>query len=126
MKWDKNTIYRVSLCAYRTQNGKRAYGYESTFYVAAPRSFTATNRTTTALTLKWSKLRGANGYYVMKSYSLNSGYRVYRKITSPSTTSIRFTGLGSSPIYVAVVPYKKVNGQEKTFVSNDVVKIRRG
>lgn len=125
IKLDKNAIFRVSVCAYKTQNGVRNYGYERTVYVAAPRTFSATNRTTTALTLKWPKLKGATGYYVLKSYSKESGYSVYRKITSPNTTAIRFTGLSSRSIYVAVVPYKRINGQEITFISNNVVRIGR-
>ena len=71
------------------------------------------NATSTAITLKWAKLKGINGYYIYRSASRDSGYTRLARL-SENAVSYRVTGLGAEKTYIRVVPYKLVNGKAVT------------
>lgn len=106
---DRDTVYRVTVCAYKVKNGKKYYGAERGGYVAAARNNYSSNATSTAITMKWTRLKGVSGYRVYRSYSLNSGYSLMKTLPA-SATSIRFTGLTATRRYIAIIPYKTING----------------
>lgn len=106
---DSNAVYRLTVSAYKVKNGKKYYGAERGGYVAAARNYYSSNATSTAITVKWTRLKGVSGYRVYRSYSANSGYSLMKTLPS-SATSIRFTGLTATRRYIAIIPYKTVNG----------------
>ena len=111
---DENTAYQISICAYKVQNGKRVYGSTRALYMAVPRSVWDSDASPTALTLNWTALRGIHGYRVYASLSRDSGYQL--AVTLPAgATAVRFTGLGSEPVYVRIIPYRTVNGKKMNF-----------
>ena len=54
-------------------------------------------------------MKGVSGYRVYRSYSANSGYSLLKTLPA-SATSIRLTGLTATRRYIAIIPYKTVNG----------------
>lgn len=107
---NKNMLYRISVSAYRIESGKRVYGAARLAYASAPRIIQGANATNTAITLKWAKLKGINGYYIYRSASRESGYTRLARL-SENAVSYRVTGLGSGKTYIKVVPYKIINGK---------------
>lgn len=110
---NKNVLYRISVCAYRIESGARVYGATRLAYASAPRIIQGANATSTAITLKWAKLKGINGYYIYLSASRDSGYTRLARL-SENAVSYRVTGLGAEKTYIRVVPYKLVNGKAVT------------
>lgn len=110
---NKNVLYRISVCAYRIESGARVYGATRLAYASAPRIIQGANATSTAITLKWAKLKGINGYYIYRSASRDSGYTRLARL-SENAVSYRVTGLGAEKTYIRVVPYKLVNGKAVT------------
>lgn len=110
---NKNVLYRVSVCAYRIESGERVYGATRLAYASAPRIIQGANATSTAITLKWAKLKGINGYYIYRSTSRDSGYTRLARL-SENAVSYRVTGLSAEKTYIRVVPYKIVNGKAVT------------
>ena len=108
---NRNVLYRLSVCAYKLQNGTKIYGDARFVHASAPRLIQSVNVTSTARTLKWTKLTGISGYYVYRSNSSNSGYKMIKKLPA-TATSVRITGLGSGTTYIRVIPYKIVNGKD--------------
>ena len=106
---DSNAVYRLTVSAYKVKNGKKYYGNERGGYIAAARKYYATNSTSTAITVNWTRMKGVSGYRVYRSYSANSGYRLLKTLPA-SATSIRLTGLTATRRYIAIIPYKTVNG----------------
>lgn len=106
---DSNAVYRLTVSAYKVKNGKKYYGAERGGYVAAARNNYSSNATSTAITMKWTRLKGVSGYRVYRSYSLNSGYSLMKTLPA-SATSMRFTGLTTTRRYIAIIPYKTING----------------
>lgn len=106
---DNNAVYRLTVSAYKVKNGKKYYGNERGGYIAAARKNYATNSTSTAITVNWTRMKGVSGYRVYRSYSANSGYSLLKTLPA-SATSIRLTGLTATRRYIAIIPYKTVNG----------------
>lgn len=106
---DSNAVYRLTVSAYKVKNGKKYYGNERGGYIAAARKNYATNSTSTAITVNWTRMKGVSGYRVYRSYSANSGYSLLKTLPA-SATSIRLTGLTATRRYIAIIPYKTVKG----------------
>ena len=110
MKLDKNTLYRISVCAYKVSSGKKVFGASRTVYLSAPRWPYSTNETPTAMTLNWSKITGLSGYRIYRSASFNTGYSLLKTL-SANTRAIRITGINAYT-YIRIIPYKTVNGKK--------------
>lgn len=108
---DKNTVYRVSVSAYRVKNSKKWYSAEVQFLASAARVYGSKNATKSAITVTWNKLKGVNGYRIYRSWSANSGYTYYKAL-SANTTQYRFTGLTSQRRYIRIIPYKVIDGKK--------------
>lgn len=108
---DKNTVYRVSVSAYRVKNSKKWYSAEVQFVASAARVYGSKNATKSAITVTWNKLKGVNGYRIYRSWSANSGYTYYKTLSATST-QYRFTGLTSKRRYIAIIPYKVIDGKK--------------
>ena len=67
-------------------------------------------RDTATITLKWSKVTGADGYYIYRSTSKKGKYSKIAKITKASTTSLKNNKLKSGKIYYyKIIPYSIIN-----------------
>lgn len=109
MKLSTNSVYRISVCAYKISSGKRVFGSSRTVYLSAPRTFTGTNSTSNAITVNWKRIYGVSGYRIYRSQSSNSGFKLSRSLSSKATSvRIKYSG---SHVYVRIVPYKTVNGK---------------
>ena len=82
--------------------------------MAVPRSVWDSDASPTALTVNWTALRGIHGYRVYVSLSRDSGYQLATTLPA-GATAVRFTGLGSAPVYVRIIPYRTVNGKKMNF-----------
>lgn len=92
-----------------TFNGNYSGTKKLTFTIL-PKStskITAT-QTTTSITLKWSKVKGATGYRV---YKYNSETKKYEKITGTTSTSFKVKDLKAGTTYkFKIKAYSKVDG----------------
>ncbi len=110
----QNTAYRIAICAYKVQSGQRVYGATRLVYTATKPNIWGTNGTPSAITLNWSKIKGASGYRLYRSSSQNSGYKLV-KTFSAGTSAYRITGIGMANIYIRLIPYRTVNGKKVNY-----------
>ena len=117
----EGTYYRVKIVAYRTVNGKKIYGDESSYKtfttkennvtIGKVNNVTVNNITENKATLSWSKATNATRYNVYVS----ENYGDFRYYTSTSSTSYTLSDLYSNTSYrVKVEGYTTVNGKEFT------------
>lgn len=67
---------------------------------------------TQAIRIQWNKVSGANGYIIYRRESQKRPYKIYRKITSGSTTTYLDRNLPGAKVYqYAVRAYCKENGK---------------
>lgn len=91
--------YSVKVRAYTAKGGWGAYSTVNTKHALPGKvtGLTASARTTSSITLKWTKMAGADGYYV---YRYSGGkYTKVKTITSGSTVTATLTGLSSGTTY---------------------------
>ncbi|MCD7740704.1 MAG: fibronectin type III domain-containing protein [Ruminococcus sp.] len=110
------TTYKYRVRAYVTYNGTNYYGsYSSTITTTTkPAKVTASSsytKTTSAITIKWTKVSGASGYQVQRYNSSSKSWSTVKTITSGSTVSYKNTGLSSGTTYkYRVRAYTTLNG----------------
>ncbi len=114
-KLSSNTQYRVKISAFHKKNGKIS-GVKSAalnFRTAIPHvnNLTVTDVTQSSYTLKWSAVRGCDGYQVYR-YDNSSGWKNVYNTTSASYT-VKNLGSGTSAVY-RVRAYKK-NGSSYNY-----------
>lgn len=120
----KNYYYTVK--AYRTVNGKKVYSGSSTKKYAKPvpatPTATLTKKSSTSITVKWTKVTGANGYEIYRATSKNGTYKKIKTVTKGATVSYVNTGCKKSTrYYYKVRAYRTVSGK-KVFGSYSAVK----
>ncbi|MCH5324606.1 MAG: fibronectin type III domain-containing protein [Eubacterium sp.] len=109
------TKYSIRIRPYITVGSKTIYGgWVNTYYYTAPvsvSSLTPTDRTTSSLSVKWSKVASVSGYEVQ---IYRGGKWVSNTLSGNSTTSYAFkTGLSAGTSYnIRIRPYITVNGKK--------------
>lgn len=121
-KLNQNMVYRISVTPYKVVNSKRVFGSTRSVYLAASRTIKGTTAGSSAVTLSWTQLKGCAGYRVYTSKTQNSGYKLVKTLAA-SSVKTQLTGLGSSPVYMKLIPYKLV-GQAKVNLPYTIVKIK--
>ncbi len=111
-KLKSGTVYKFKVRAYTKDDGTIWGTASDTIAVstkpAVPAKVSVT-QTQTAVTLKWGKVTGANGYAVFQ-YTSGKWKRV-KTITSPSTVNFTVKNLKSATAYkFRIKAYKKYNG----------------
>lgn len=110
----KTYYYKVR--AYKIVNGNKIYGEFSTVVSAEPMLATPAVTLTTkskAITVKWTKITGSNGYEVYRATSQNGTYSLTKTISSNSTLSYTNTKLTTGKTYYYKVrAYRVVNGNK--------------
>lgn len=105
--------YSVKVRAYTAKGGWGAYSAVNTKH-ALPTTVSglkASARASTSITLSWTKMPGADGYYV---YRYSGGkYTKVKTITSGSTTKATLTGLTSGTTYYYYVSAYTVDASTK-------------
>ena len=121
----KTYYYKVR--AYRTVSSKNyysAYSAAKSYYtVPAKVKWDLTNIKveSTAVTLKWNKATGAEGYYIYRSDSKDGTYSKVATITSGSTLSWKNTGLTKDKkYYYKICGYLTRNGNVITGYTSDI------
>ena len=67
---------------------------------------------TRALKIQWNRISGASGYTIYRRESLRKPFKIYRKVTSGSTTSYLDRSLPVAKTYqYAVRAYRRENGK---------------
>ncbi|MFR5876254.1 MAG: fibronectin type III domain-containing protein [Eubacterium sp.] len=106
--------YSVKVRAYTSKGGWGAYSSVNTKH-ALPGKVTglkASARTTSSITLKWTKMAGADGYYI---YRYSGGkYTKIKTIKSGKTVSAKITGLKAGTNYVYAVAAYTADASTKT------------
>ena len=106
-----NTYYVKVVPFYKGSNGSNIYGTESsvlsvvTAPAAAPAAITQTGSGANYITIAWSPVSGANGYFV--DYCLTDGTASEKVRTTSGSTSANLYGVIASKKYTAyVTPYR--------------------
>lgn len=107
--------------AYRLEDGKKVYGgYTSPiavktagYKVAKPTKLKMASNTASSIKISWKKVSGANGYYIYRSTSKDSGYKKIKTITKGSTVSFANKKLSAGKVYYyRVVAYRTYKGEK--------------
>lgn len=109
----KNSFYRVKIYPYVTFNGTRCVSNSpTTKYVSRGVVLSKGGNTNTTMTVKWSKVYGANNYSVYIKYP---GKSSYTKVRTTTSTSFTLTGMRRYSSYgIKVIANKKIDGQTWT------------
>lgn len=133
------TDYKFKINAYRTVDGKTLWSADTTgsftTAVSAVKGLKLVKRGTNSITFKWSKVSGADGYYIYKYNAKTRKYVKIKDITNAATTKFVSTGLKAGADYAyRVCAYKKsgntkITGRLATFKnttlpSNPIVKLK--
>ncbi|MBE6776463.1 MAG: DUF4474 domain-containing protein [Ruminococcaceae bacterium] len=115
-KLTSNTKYKVRIAAYHKKDGK-VYGTKSsafTFRTALPDvgSLRLTASDTSSFTIKWSSVKGADGYQVYR-YVDSTGK--WKKVKTTSATSYTLKKLEPGTSYVYKVRAYKENDSKKNY-----------
>jgi hypothetical protein len=70
---------------------------------AAPASISATRQSPTSISISWSPVSDASGYYVYRATSSSTTFTRIREITGSASTSYTDSGLSSSTTYYYIV-----------------------
>ncbi|MBR1731013.1 MAG: fibronectin type III domain-containing protein, partial [Ruminococcus sp.] len=100
-------IYKYKVYAYRVKDGTTTHSEPASVVVmttpSSVSSLTAKAKSTNYITLKWNKITTSTDYLIYKSYQQNDGsysaYKLLKKVTNPSTTSLKVTKLSSGKFY---------------------------
>ncbi|MBR1763565.1 MAG: hypothetical protein IJ731_09430 [Eubacterium sp.] len=116
--WFDSKGNKLSSAAEYSTSTKSSFTYTAKFVkLATPQKVKVTASSTTAQKISWSKVSGADGYYVYKSTSKNKGF-VGTKVAGESKTSVTKTGLSTGKTYYYyVVAYKSTKGAAYTSYS---------
>lgn len=116
--WFNSSGTKLSSAAEYTTSTTSSFIYTAKFVkLGTPQNVKITATSPTAQKISWDKVNYADGYWVYKSTSKNSGY-VGTKVTGNATTSVTKTGLTTGKTYYYyVVAYKNVSGASYTPVS---------
>ena len=109
------TVYYYALRAYNsTTKSYSSYKSLSSIKLAKTKSVTAT-ASTSYITVKWSSVANAQGYYVYRKMKGDSCYSLIKTISSASTLKYKDKDLIKGQYYYyAIVPYTKVTGSIST------------
>jgi len=93
-----STTYYYRISAYNSflEGSQSSYAYATTGIPSTPSNVTASAASSSSITISWSSVSPASGYYVYRSSS-SSG--TYSNIGSTSSTSYTNTGLSASTTY---------------------------
>lgn len=80
------------------ESNRSSYTY-ATMTPSKPGSFKAARSGYNSIKLTWTKVSGADGYYIYRYNSSKKGYYLYKTITSGKTTSYTNTGLTTGKTY---------------------------
>ncbi|MGN1419756.1 MAG: fibronectin type III domain-containing protein [Acutalibacteraceae bacterium] len=120
-----NTVYAVTVRAYRTAGGTNYYGAMSSYVkkTTAPGKVVSlkASATDSTVTLTWGKVSAATGYYV---YSYNSTSKKYTKVTTVKTNKATIKNLTTGKTYsYAVAAYKTSGSSTVLGTKSSVVKV---
>ncbi len=124
-----NRTYNYRVRGYKiNSNGTRSYGSWSKIVSAKPlpvlSGLTAKNTTYNSVTVSWTKLSTANGYYVYRSTNDGSTWSLVKTITKNSTVSWKNSSLTPGRTYLyKVVPYRK-SGKTKVKGIDSIVSVQ--
>ncbi len=114
-----NNYYKVR--AYRNEDGKKVYGSFSSVFtvkttgykVSKPSKLKLASNSTTSIKLSWKKVSKANGYYIYRSTSKDTGYKKIKTITKGGTVSFTNKKLtAGKTYYYRVVAYRTYKGSK--------------
>lgn len=96
--------YYYKITAYGTDGGinvesSMSVSVYATVTPEVPGSFKATRSSHNSIKLTWTKVSGADGYYIYRYNSSKKMYSLYKRITSGNTTSYINTGLITGTTY---------------------------
>lgn len=106
------TDYKFKINAYRTVDGKTLWSADTvgtfTTSVSAVKGLKLVKRGTNSITFKWSKVSGADGYYIYKYNTKTHKYVKIKDITNAATTKFVSSKLKAGTTYTyRVCAYKK-------------------
>lgn len=106
--------YSVKVRAYTSKGGWGAYSSVNTKHTLPGKvtGLTTSARTTSSVTLKWTKMAGADGYYI---YRYSGGkYTKVKTVTGGSTVTAKITGLKAGTKYEYAVAAYTADTSTKT------------
>lgn len=121
------TKYVYKVRAYCNVNGGKVWGDYSnetavTPTIAAPSGVTVTNTSYNSMTIKWGKVKGADGYKVLRATSLNGSYKTVATIkASEKRTFVNKKLAVGKTYYYKVCAYTTVKGENLNGVRSEAV-----
>ena len=112
------TTYYYKIAAYRTSKGLTGVGTKTGYVSAkpalsAPTVSSVKKNSSTALSVNWKQVSGADGYYVYRATSSSGTYTQIGKVESGDTVSYIDDGLtANKTYYYKVRAYRIVDGTE--------------
>lgn len=121
------TKYVYKIRAYCNVNGGKVWGDYSnettvTPTIAAPTEVTVTNTSYNSMTIKWGKVKDAEGYLVLRANSLNGTYKTVAtvKASEKRTYTNKNLAVGKT-YYYKVSAYTTVKGERQNGVRSEAV-----
>ncbi|MCI8992123.1 MAG: hypothetical protein HFG80_05255 [Eubacterium sp.] len=119
------TKYYYKIIAYKKTSAKTYKSAASeiksqTAKCSKPKTVTVSSAAYNKLTIKWSAVNGANGYYIYRSTSKNGKYTKVGTVSKKNT--LKFTDTKRTcgkKYYYKVVAWRKVSGKKKAGISSD-------
>lgn len=123
--------YTYTVQAYRKQgndvaeSGYNKKGLKAKTALAQPKITSISSSKYGKITIKWSKVAGASGYYLYRSSTKNGTYKKIKDINRGTTVKYVNTGLGNfKPYYYKVRAYRVVAGK-KVFSKYSAIRGKR-
>ncbi|MBR6403113.1 MAG: DUF4832 domain-containing protein [Eubacterium sp.] len=89
------------------------------------KSLKVTKKAESTVTLKWKKVKNADGYKVYRSVKKSAGYKAVATCKSVNKTSVKIKGLKSNKVYYFKVrAYDKVDGKTVFSKFSKIVKVK--
>lgn len=86
--------------------------YASTSNLRPPTNFVKTSRTSTTITLSWTKATGANGYRIYRG--VGSGTRTKIEVSGGDTQTVKLTGLKAGTTYTIDIASLEGSGNSRS------------
>ena len=109
----KAYVFKVAaISSSGTQSPYSSSLYASTSNLRPPTNFVRTARTSTTITLSWTKAAGANGYRIGKG--IGSGTRTSVEVSGGDTQTVKLTGLKAGTTYTIDIASLEGSGNSRS------------
>ena len=122
------TVYKLNLCSYNMENGKRIYKQSEVITaVTSPMktSLKVDGVSRNKIKISWKKIRRTTGYKIYVKEGKKSKYRLVKQVNKSNKTKIVISGLKKGKIYfIKVYSYKKAANLNVLSKKSNVKKVR--